>query len=164
MPWQCHRCSTLNPEASLFCSNCGQRHELNRQQGWFCGSCSHANQPTTRFCVRCATPAPGNDSLGFANSVLRPASFDQGSAAPDFTMKAIITAVLYAVLWFPGVIANTLWWVEARKVKQRLGLVPSGYGCLFWMFILFVIVPLALIAVCLLILLLAGISLAGILA
>lgn len=164
MPWQCSRCSNFNPESSLFCSSCGQRHELNQQQNWFCGSCRQPNDPTARFCVRCGASAPASSPIGIANSVTQPVSFSHGAATPDFTMKAVITAVLYAVLWLPGVIANVLWWGEARKVKLRLGVSPSGYGCLLWMFILFVVLPLALIALVLVVLLLAGISLAGLFA
>jgi Zn-finger in Ran binding protein and others len=164
MMWQCTICTLANPESALFCSGCGGRRTYAEPQGWYCGTCRHANAAVSRFCEQCGAPSAHSSGVGVVNSVLQPVSYSQGRPTPDFTAKAVITAVLYAVLWLPGVIANTLWWLEAKKVKERIGSSPSGYGCLLWMFILFVGLPLALLAVLLLVLLLAGISLTGFLA
>lgn len=48
----------------------------------------------------------------------------------SFTSKAIWTLVLYFVLYIPGLIANFLFWSEARQVEARTGRAPAGAGCL----------------------------------
>jgi hypothetical protein len=55
----------------------------------------------------------------------------QGQFTKSYTTPAIITLVLYCVLWLPGLIANIVYLVEARKTKQITGITPDGYGCLW---------------------------------
>ncbi len=54
----------------------------------------------------------------------------------SFTSKAILTLILYFVLYIPGLIANFVFWNEARRIKERTGDAPEGYGCLASMLIL----------------------------
>jgi len=63
----------------------------------------------------------------------------------DFSTPAVITLVLYLCLWLPGVIANALYLQEANKIKAETGHDPAGRGCLFSMFLIFVVAPAALI-------------------
>jgi hypothetical protein len=55
-------------------------------------------------------------------------------AGQSFTGKAVITLVLYFILWVPGLIANILFYKEAREVKRVTGHAPHGMGCLSVMF------------------------------
>ena len=55
-------------------------------------------------------------------------------ATKSFTGKAVLTLVLYFLLWFPGLIANILFYKEAREVKRVTGYAPQGMGCLSAMF------------------------------
>jgi hypothetical protein len=159
-PWQCTTCSVINSGNAVFCCSCGNRLPTSQGQDWFCGSCGLKNSQPARFCMRCGGGSPRQGFTGTVNSVLQPVSVGGYPAPlPDFTTKAVITAVLYAVFWFPGIIGNVLWWLEAKRIKERAGSAPPGYGCLLWMLILFVGIPLVLIALFLLFLLLAGISL-----
>ena len=43
---------------------------------------------------------------------------------------AVLTLVLYFILWIPGLIANILFYREAREVKRVTGRAPAGMGCL----------------------------------
>lgn len=54
----------------------------------------------------------------------------------SFTSKAILTLVLYFVLYIPGLIANIVFWNEARNVQARTGRAPEGKGCLTAMLIM----------------------------
>lgn len=161
-PWRCVTCTAFNAEHALFCGSCGNRRQVSPGRDWFCGNCGLQNLDPSRFCLRCGGAAPVPGFAGAVNSVLQPVSPVFNSLPlPDFTTKAVVTAVLYAVFWFPGVIGNVLWWLEAKRIKDRSGTAPPGYGCLLWMFVLFVAIPFAIVALFLLLLLLAGISLTG---
>jgi hypothetical protein len=52
-------------------------------------------------------------------------------------------------MWFPGLIANILFWQEANRVERETGRAPEGKGCLVALFIVFLILPevIALLAV-----------------
>jgi hypothetical protein len=68
-------------------------------------------------------------------------------ATKSFTGAAVITLVLYFLLWIPGLIANILFYKEAREVKRVTGRAPAGMGCLSFMFWASVIPFILLIAV-----------------
>jgi hypothetical protein len=67
-------------------------------------------------------------------------------AGQSFTGKAVLTLVLYWFLWIPGLIANILFYKEAREIKNVTGHAPQGMGCLSFMFWVSVI-PLILLVV-----------------
>jgi hypothetical protein len=162
MTWKCYTCTNLNPSYALHCSNCGNRKAANNQHEWICGSCGSGNTVSSSFCIRCGEISPASGPTGPINTVVQPVLPMQAFAGvPDFTTKAVITAILYALLWLPGVVANILWWLEAHRVKKQSGIEPTGYGCLLWMFIIFVAIPSAIAGILLLLVLIAGISLTG---
>ena len=51
-------------------------------------------------------------------------------ATPDFTTKAVLTMALYAALGIPGLIANIVFWREAKAYARQTGHRPGGMGCL----------------------------------
>lgn len=55
-------------------------------------------------------------------------------AGSSFTGKAVITLVLYFIFWIPGLIANILFYKEAKEVRRVTGHAPQGMGCLSFMF------------------------------
>lgn len=55
-------------------------------------------------------------------------------AGKSFTGPAVITLILYFILWIPGLIANILFYKEAREIKRETGRAPAGMGCLSIMF------------------------------
>ena len=65
----------------------------------------------------------------------------QAAFSQSFTTPAVICMVLYCVLWLPGLIANIVYLVEARKVKELTGTTPQGYGCLWALLVVVAIVP-----------------------
>jgi Na+-translocating ferredoxin:NAD+ oxidoreductase RnfD subunit len=67
----------------------------------------------------------------------------QAQFAKSYTTPAVITLVLYCVMWVPGLIANIVYLVEANKTKQITGVTPDGYGCLLALLIAVCIVPVA---------------------
>lgn len=62
-----------------------------------------------------------------------------GAYSRSFTTPAVITLVLYFVLWIPGFIANIVYLREANKVKELTGEAPEGRGCLLAMLAVFTI-------------------------
>lgn len=67
------------------------------------------------------------------------------------TWKAFGTLVLYCFFWIPGLLANIVFYNEARAIRRSTGRAPEGMGCLaalFWMNIIaigfWVVVALAL--------------------
>lgn len=47
---------------------------------------------------------------------------------------AVVTMVLYLVLWLPGLLANVVFWREASHTERLLGRSPEGTGCLLALF------------------------------
>lgn len=58
-----------------------------------------------------------------------------GAYNRSFTTPAVITLVLYFVLWIPGLIANIFYLIEANKVERLTGETPEGKGCLLAMLV-----------------------------
>ncbi|HEY7116156.1 MAG TPA: hypothetical protein VH475_06205 [Tepidisphaeraceae bacterium] len=65
------------------------------------------------------------------------------AAGRSFVTPAIITLVLYFVLWLPGLIANVVYWREASNVQRLTGHSPEGKGCLVALLWTFIILPIA---------------------
>ncbi len=65
----------------------------------------------------------------------------QGAASKSFTTPAIITLVLYFVLWIPGLIANVVYLLEASNVQRVTGRAPEGKGCLVALLVVFIVLP-----------------------
>lgn len=69
------------------------------------------------------------------------------AAGRSYTTPAIITLVLYWVLWLPGLIANIIYLSAANEDKRTSGVEPQGRGCLIALMIVFVAVPVLLVCV-----------------
>ena len=65
----------------------------------------------------------------------------RAAVARDFTTPAIITLVLYLVLWLPGLIANIVYLLQARDTERLTGRKPDGAGCLLALAIVFIGMP-----------------------
>ena len=48
----------------------------------------------------------------------------------SFTTKAVLVLVLYWMFWIPGLIANYLFYREARQTERIAGTSLPGTGCL----------------------------------
>ncbi len=55
-------------------------------------------------------------------------------ASRSFTGPAVITMVCSFIFWIPGLIANILFYKEAKEVKRVTGHAPQGMGYLSIMF------------------------------
>ena len=64
------------------------------------------------------------------------------AATRSYTTPAIITLVLYFVLWLPGLIANIVYWRDANSAQRLTGHAPEGKGCLLALLWVFVYLPL----------------------
>lgn len=63
----------------------------------------------------------------------------------SYLTPAVLTMVLYLVLWLPGLVANIIYWQAASRDERLTGRSPEGKGCLVALFIVFTIVPLLLV-------------------
>lgn len=70
----------------------------------------------------------------------------RAAATRSYTTPAVITLVLYFVLWIPGLIANLVYWNSARQAEMLTGQAPEGKGCLTALLWVFIIIPLIGIA------------------
>ncbi len=126
----------------------------------FCQNCGSPVQVSDRFCPNCGAPTSDTRALQANNSPqlahqknvpriaeqerrnhYTPNDYDNyrlmGAFNRSFTTPAVITLVLYFVLWVPGFIANIVYLVEANKVQKLTGEEPEGKGCLLAMLVLF---------------------------
>ncbi len=66
----------------------------------------------------------------------------QRAMTRSYITPAVITMVLYLVLWLPGLIANIIYWQSASRDQQLSGHAPEGKGCLLALFFVFTALPL----------------------
>ncbi|MBA2286503.1 MAG: hypothetical protein H0W02_13570 [Ktedonobacteraceae bacterium] len=69
----------------------------------------------------------------------------RGAITRSYTTPAILTLVLYCVMWLPGVIANIVYLQSAKRTQYITGYAPEGKGCLTAMMIVFVYIPLLIL-------------------
>jgi hypothetical protein len=48
----------------------------------------------------------------------------------SYVAAAMVTLILYWVFWLPGIIANLLWYSEAKQRERVAGQSLPGVGCL----------------------------------
>ncbi len=65
----------------------------------------------------------------------------QAAALRSYTTPAILTLVLYFLLWIPGLIANIVYLNAANNDRRVSGIDPQGRGCLQALLIVFIAVP-----------------------
>lgn len=67
------------------------------------------------------------------------------AAGRSYTNSAVLTLVLYFVLWIPGLIANLVYYNQAKSDMALTGHQPEGMGCLQAMLIVFIALPVGLL-------------------
>jgi hypothetical protein len=132
---RCAACGSEQSESARFCSECGSPIHLQgslppAQPAPQTAAWAPSPPPTQTPWSPPATPATDYDAL-------RRISAEQKS----FTTPAIITLVLYIVLWVPGLIANIVYLNEASNIQRISGRAPEGKGCLIAMLVVFVGLP-----------------------
>jgi hypothetical protein len=71
------------------------------------------------------------------------------AATRDYTTPAVLTLVLYFVMWLPGLIANIIYYLQAAEDERISGYPPRGKGCLLALLIVWIAVPLvATVMIC----------------
>jgi hypothetical protein len=60
----------------------------------------------------------------------------------SFRWQAFFTLILYFPFFLPGLIANIIWWNQARSLQEATGIAPRGKGCLTAMLVCAVIMML----------------------
>jgi hypothetical protein len=64
----------------------------------------------------------------------------------SYTLKAVLTLVLYYVgFYIVGLIVNLVFLSEANSDQRASGVSPSGKGCLIFLLIFHLIIPILLI-------------------
>lgn len=71
----------------------------------------------------------------------------RAAAVRDYTTPAIITLVLYFVMWLPGLIANIIYFMQASEDEKLTGHPPQGKGCLLALLIVWVAGPFLIVLV-----------------
>lgn len=119
-----------------------------------CGNCGAAIGDGARFCQVCGrsadgTPPPPPALLPTPQHHYQPQPspvyVQHIAPAKSFTTPAVITMILYLVLWLPGLIANLVYLNEANAARQQSGVEPEGRGCLLALIVVFGLLPLLLI-------------------
>ncbi len=59
--------------------------------------------------------------------------------------SAFFTWILYWLFWVPGVIANVMYLGEAGRIKKLSGQSPSGTGCLWFLAVTHLLLPLVIV-------------------
>ena len=142
---QCTNCGTEQPDTARFCGECGAPLRDIATPPESPGLPTPPSQPAQQW-VPPTPPQPqpqpqpqwiAPQPYATDYEALRRVNAEQRS----FTTPAIITLVLYFVLWLPGLIANIVYLNEASNVQRISGRAPEGKGCLIAMLIVFVGLP-----------------------
>ena len=70
----------------------------------------------------------------------------RAAATRTYVTPAVITLVLYFVFWLPGLVANIVYYMQASNDQALVGRAPEGKGCLVALLVLFVGIPVLVIA------------------
>lgn len=57
--------------------------------------------------------------------------YNSPAAEKSYVTPAIITLILYWLLWIPGLIANIYYLMDAKRAQETPGQVVTGVGCLW---------------------------------
>jgi hypothetical protein len=60
--------------------------------------------------------------------------------------KAFWVWVLYWFMWLPGAVMNIVYWNEAKRTRRITGVAPSGMGCLTFLLVSHIVLPLLVLA------------------
>ena len=70
----------------------------------------------------------------------------QAAATRTYTSSAVLVLVLYFLLFIPGAVANIAYLSSAYQARRTTGRAPEGMGCLVALAIVFLGLPVAAIA------------------
>jgi serine/threonine protein kinase len=167
------RAATLIPEQWLgqefVCRSCGARMEVlyfdveagraevRLSDETFTVS-APAEAPAVSTCPGCGNPVPrGRSRCGSCSTRRRTVLRDLATRPqptpgpiPDYTDRAVLAFLLLFLFWLPGAVATTVFLAQAKEVARVTGVRPSGMDVLEGMMWIFVYVPVALIALVLL--------------
>ena len=59
----------------------------------------------------------------------------------SYTGSAIVVLILYWIFWIPGLIANVIYYQEAKRMEKIAGHGLPGVGCLTILLLFNVIIP-----------------------
>jgi len=68
----------------------------------------------------------------------------KAAATRNYVTPAVITLVLYFILWVPGLVANIVYYLQASNDQTLVGRAPEGKGCLIVLFAVFVVLPIVI--------------------
>lgn len=79
-------------------------------------------------------------------SNITPSDLERANArSKSYITAAVLTLILYFLLWIPGLIANIMYLTEARRMQGIAGQSLPGVGCLWILLLLNVVLPLVLV-------------------
>lgn len=119
-----------------------------------CGHCGAAIGDGARFCQGCGRATAGTPPppvallpapLPYYQPQPPPIYVQHFVPAKSFTTPAVITMILYLVLWLPGLIANLVYLNEANAARDQSGVEPEGRGCLVALVFVFGVLPFVLV-------------------
>jgi hypothetical protein len=108
----------------------------------FCPACGGEMKVEAKKCRHCGTWADEK-----AKELVAAAPVSRPVEPPSFVMAAFFTFVGYLVFWIPGLVMNAYFLDAARRAARETGREPQGLGALRALLVLFVYVPLGLVAV-----------------
>jgi len=82
----------------------------------------------------------------------------RAAATRSYVTPAVITLILYFLLWVPGLVANIVYYIQASNDQALVGRPPDGKGCLTALLIVFIGLPVGIIGLVLVITMIGGIA------
>lgn len=152
----CRYCNSVLAAGTLICSQCGapqpshlpparqsQRRQMDFRISWgeappdasltiAAPVISHQAPPSYPAPVPFVAQAPWRQDQYWL----------QAPPMRSFRWQAFFALILYFPFFLPGLIANIIWWNQARNLQAATGIAPRGKGCLTVMLVCAVIMML----------------------
>ncbi len=162
----CRFCNSALAVGSLVCTQCGapqpapapqapqsRRKQMEFRVSWGEPPVDLSFPPVAAPLATRQAPPPDAAPAAFAAQAPwnRPQHWIPAPRMRSFRWQAFFALILYFPFFLPGLIANIIWWNQARSLHAATGIAPRGKGCL------------TVLLVCAVIMMLLSVGVAGIL-
>ena len=158
----CRYCNSMLASGTFTCPQCGapqptpgpqatqsRRRQMEFRISWGEPAADILAPPAAAPLAVHQAPPPYAASLAFTPQapVAQRQYWIPAPRLRSFRWQVFFALALYVFFFFPGLIANIIWWNQARNLEAATGIAPRGKGCLTVMLVCAVIMLLLSVGV-----------------
>lgn len=157
----CRYCNSVLAAGTTICSQCGapqpvpapqvapgRRRQMEFRISWGESGADVTAPPVAAPLVQYQVPPPPYAAPpGYVAPWNQQPYWMPAPRMRSFRWQAVFALLLYFPFFLPGLIANIIWWNQARSLEAATGIAPRGKGCLTTMLVCAVIMILLSVGV-----------------